>query len=103
MTTTPEQESTDHTTAIGNQPFRVGDGVQLRGQRRYLKSADPMPMLRPPDLVQPEEEGRVVELRAGDQLAVRFRRGTFLLMASELSPATSGPPPDSGLQPGPPG
>jgi hypothetical protein len=50
----------------------------------YLKTADPMPMLRPPDLVDPAEIGVVVEQRARDQLAVRFRRGTFLFSASAL-------------------
>jgi len=37
-----------------------------------------MPMLRPPDLVDSGELGQVVALRALDQVAVRFRRGTFL-------------------------
>jgi hypothetical protein len=41
-------------------------------------------MLRPPDLVDPAEIGVVVEQRARDQLAVRFRRGTFLLSISAL-------------------
>jgi hypothetical protein len=65
-------------------PFTVGDGVQLRQQPPYLKTADPMPMLRPADLIGLDEVGQVVGLRAGDQLAVRFRRGTFLLQASAL-------------------
>jgi hypothetical protein len=43
-----------------------------------------MPMLRPAELVDPEEIGQVVERRALDQLAVRFRRGTFLLSAGQL-------------------
>ncbi|MFN5193638.1 MAG: NAD(P)H dehydrogenase assembly family protein [Cyanobacteriota bacterium] len=90
MSTTPEP------------PLTVGESVRLRGQRRYLKSADPMPMLRPPDLVQPGEEGVVLELRAGDQLAVRFRRGTFLLAAGELSRLTSEPPPAPGPRQAPP-
>jgi hypothetical protein len=38
-----------------------------------------MPMLRPPDLIGVDEVGQVVEQRALGQLAVRFRRGTFLL------------------------
>jgi hypothetical protein len=45
-----------------------------------------MPMLRPPDLVDAQEEGEVVGLRALEQLAVRFRRGTFLLEARQLEP-----------------
>jgi hypothetical protein len=64
--------------------FTVGDGVQLRQQPPYLKTADPMPMLRPADLIGLDEVGLVVGLRSGDQLAVRFRRGTFLLQTSAL-------------------
>ena len=70
-------------------PFQVGDRVNLAVGLRYLKTADPMPMLRPPDLVSVDEIGVVSEVRARDQLAVRFRRGTFLLGASDLRPATS--------------
>jgi hypothetical protein len=65
--------------------FAVGDGVRLRVRQRYLKTADPMPMLRPPDLVDPEEQGQVVAIKARNQLAVRFRRGTFLVDADQLS------------------
>jgi len=67
----------------------IGAQVQLRGPVPYLKTADPMPMLRPPDLVDPEEIGVVVERRARDQLAVRFRRGTFLLTSSQLESGVS--------------
>jgi hypothetical protein len=71
----------------------LGDAVRLRQPLRYLKTADPMPMLRPPDLVDADEVGRVVEVRALGQLAVRFRRGTFLITASDLerSPQASSP------------
>lgn len=70
-----------------NDRFAVGDRVRLSGPRSYLKSADPMPMLRPPDLVDGSEAGEVVEIRAMDRLAVRFRRGTFLIDAQDLKPA----------------
>jgi hypothetical protein len=69
----------------------IGAQVQLRGPVPYLKTADPMPMLRPPDLVDPDEIGVVVERRARDQLAVRFRRGTFLLTSSQLQGGVSPP------------
>lgn len=65
----------------------VGQSVRLRDRPAYLKTADPMPMLRPPDLIGPEEVGQVAELRALGTVAVRFRRGTFLLAASSLEPA----------------
>ena len=71
---------------LASQSFAVGDAVQLKGRLQYLKTADPMPMLRPPDLVDPEELGEVLALKARNQLAVRFRRGTFLIGADQLQP-----------------
>lgn len=73
-------------TAVGapERPLEVGATVRLVAAPTYLKTADPMPMLRPPDLVDAEELGQVVGLRALEQLAVRFRRGTFLLERSQL-------------------
>ncbi|MEY3750337.1 MAG: hypothetical protein RLZZ11_1505 [Cyanobacteriota bacterium] len=69
-------------------PFAVGMRVRLRESVTYLKTADPMPMLRPPDLVDAAEVGEVVGLRALEQMAVRFRRGTFLLEARQLDPVS---------------
>jgi hypothetical protein len=65
--------------------WAIGDSASLRGLPRYLKTADPMPMLRPPDLVDVGEVGVVVAERALGQLAVRFRRGTFLLDSDQLT------------------
>ena len=64
----------------------IGDAVRLVGVPPYLKTADPMPMLRPSDLVESEEIGQVIEIRALGQFAVRFRRGAFLLGRADLSP-----------------
>ena len=72
---------------VGPLPFAVGDAVQLKGRPNYLKTADPMPMLRPPDLVDSDEQGQVLAIKARNQLAVRFRRGTFLLEADQLHAA----------------
>lgn len=71
------------------QRFVVGDRVCLFLSLPYLKTADPMPMLRPPDLVAPGEVGTVSEIRARDQVAVRFRRGNFLLSQRDLKPASA--------------
>ena len=57
----------------------LGKAVQLLQRPSYLKTADPMPMLRPPDLVDLGEVGEVVALRPLGTVAVRFRRGTFLI------------------------
>lgn len=67
--------------------FELGAAVQLRVAPRYLKTADTMPMLRPPDLVDPDEVGEVTAVKAANQLAVRFRRGTFLFESGQLRPA----------------
>ena len=65
----------------------LGASVRLSSRPSYLKTADPMPMLRPPDLVDAGEVGVVVALRPLEQRAVRFRRGTFLVAAGDLEPA----------------
>ena len=64
--------------------FSIGDKVRLKDVVSYLKTADPMPMLRPPDLISPGEQGEVVALHPAETLAVRFRRGSFLLSTSVL-------------------
>ena len=63
----------------------IGDKVFLKVPLPYLKTADPMPMLRPPDLVSSEEIGEIVALVGTETVKVRFRRGTFLIPASHLS------------------
>ena len=65
--------------------FSIGDKVRLAEVPTYLKTADPMPMLRPPDLISLGEQGDVVALHPADTVAVRFRRGTFLLASSALA------------------
>ncbi len=63
----------------------IGDKVALSVPLPYLKTADPMPMLRPPDLVALNEIGEVVGLRSLDLLEVRFRRGTFLIPVERIA------------------
>ena len=66
--------------------FSVGDRCRLITRQSYLKTADPMPMLRPPDLVQAGEVGEVVALHPLETIAVRFRRGASLLALDQLEP-----------------
>lgn len=76
----------------------IGDLVRLKRSLPYLKTADPMPMLRPADLVAMDEMGEVVGLRPMDTVAVRFRRGTFLVASEALSsetPAVTPPTPNA--------
>lgn len=71
-------------------PWPLGSSVQLAQRLPYLKTADPMPMLRPGDLVDAEEIGEVVAVRPQALVAVRFRRGTFLIDGQALqAPVTA--------------
>lgn len=88
MKQSDQGESVETTEPAESFRFVVGDRVCLLQSVPYLKTADPMPMLRPPDLVATGEVGAVSEIRPRDQLAVRFRRGTFLLSVRDLRPAS---------------
>ena len=68
----------------------IGDRLRLKQQLPYLKTADPMPMLRPSDLVSLDEVGEVVALHPLDTVAVRFRRGTYLISLDQLEAAVIG-------------
>lgn len=97
MTSTPppERQDSQEPQFSGSAPdagFEIGVAVCLQQSPRYLKTADPMPMLRPPDLVDLNEVGTVVGQRSRGQLAVRFRRGTFLIAAEALMAAPASNP-----------
>ena len=66
----------------------IGDRLRQKQQLPYLKTADPMPMLRPSDLVSLDEVGEVVAIHPLDIVAVRFRRGTFLISLDQLKSAS---------------
>lgn len=59
--------------------FIVGSKVRVVALPPYVKTADTMPMLRPPDIIQLGEEGIVVDRRPGGYWSIRFTRGTFLI------------------------
>ncbi|MFM7424556.1 MAG: regulatory protein SipA [Elainella sp.] len=64
--------------------FSVGDRVRVVALPAYLKTAEPMPMLRPPNVIQLGEEGVVLDRRPGGFWGVRFSRGVFLMDAQYL-------------------
>jgi len=84
----PASESSEALSTAPEIALAVGDAVRMVSVPPYLKTADPMPMLRPADLVDSGEIGQVLEVRALGQFAVRFRRGAFLLRRADLSPVT---------------
>jgi hypothetical protein len=75
--------------------YSVGQSVVLCQTPPYLKTADPMPMLRPADLITAAERGVILERRPGNCWAVKFARGVFLLDESFLAIAPDSPPESS--------
>lgn len=63
-----------------------GDRVKLTKSPPYFKTAEPMPMLRPPSAIEPGEEGVVLNQRPGGYWAVRFTRGDFLIDPDWIEP-----------------
>ena len=65
--------------------FSIGKKVSLQFPLPYLKTADEISMLRPPDLVSLDEVGVIIGLRPKNLLEVRFRRGDFLIPSERLN------------------
>jgi hypothetical protein len=74
-----------------SQEFPIGSKVRVVILPPYIKTADPMPMLRPPDVISVGEQGIVIDRRPGGYWGVRFTRGTFL-MDSQYIESTENPP-----------
>jgi Protein of unknown function (DUF3148) len=66
--------------------FAVGDRVRVVALPPYIKTADPMPMLRPASMIQVGEEGTVLDRRPGGYWGVRFTRGAFLIDSQYVEP-----------------
>ncbi len=64
---------------MNHQEITVGSKVRLISLPPYLKTAEPMPMLRPSDLLEIGAEGVVMDRRPGNYWGVRFDRGAFLM------------------------
>ena len=62
-----------------SKPLSVGDRVRLIALPAFVKTADPMPMLRPPSVLSIGLEGVVINQRPGDYWSIQFASGTFLL------------------------
>lgn len=57
----------------------VGDIVRVTERPPYLKTAEPMPMLRSAELIQVGEEGRVLSRKPAGYFGIRFANGSFLV------------------------
>lgn len=65
--------------------FAVGDRVRLIAHPPYVKTADPMPMMRPAQVIAVGEEGVILARRPGNYWSVRFEKGAYLLEAQYLA------------------
>ncbi|BAY64797.1 hypothetical protein NIES22_48970 [Calothrix brevissima NIES-22] len=71
--------------------FIIGSKVRVVALPPYVKTAEPMPMLRPPDVIHLGEEGTVIDRRPGGYWGIRFTKGAFLL-DSQYIESTDNPP-----------
>lgn len=63
--------------------FKVGDRIRIKTLPPYVKTAEPIPMLRPPSVIQLGEEGVILTRRPGGW-GVKLSTGTFLLDSQYL-------------------
>ncbi len=59
--------------------FKVGDRIKIISLPAYIKTAEPMPMLRPSNLLTVGEQGTIMDRRPGGYWGIRFTQGAFLL------------------------
>jgi len=64
--------------------FKAGDRVKIVALPEYIKTAEPMPMLRPPSLLNVGELGTILDRRPGGYYGIRFTQGAFLLESRYL-------------------
>jgi hypothetical protein len=65
--------------------LKIGDRVKIIALPSYIKTAEPMPMLRPPHLLTIGEEGVIMERRPGGYWGIRFTQGAFLLESQYIT------------------
>ena len=73
--------------------FAIGSKVRVVALPPYVKTADPMPMLRPPDVISLGEEGTLIDRKPGGYWVIHFTKGNFLL-DSQYIESTDIPPAD---------
>ncbi|MBD2021058.1 DUF3148 domain-containing protein [Leptolyngbya sp. FACHB-36] len=64
--------------------FSVGDRVRIAALPPYVKTADPMPMMRPATVIYLGEEGTILDRRPGGYWGVRLTNGAYLLDSQYL-------------------
>ena len=68
--------------------FDIGQKVRLVVQPPYIKTAESMPMLRPPNVVRLGEVGTILNCKPGNYWTVRFEKGAFLIESQYIEDAS---------------
>ncbi|HEY9846112.1 MAG TPA: DUF3148 domain-containing protein [Candidatus Caenarcaniphilales bacterium] len=76
-----------------SQMFSIGDKVRVVALPAYVKTAEPMPMLRPPNVIQVGEVGLILARQPGNFWSVRLEQGAYLLESQYLERVTASPEP----------
>jgi Protein of unknown function (DUF3148) len=69
-----------------SQEFNIGTTIKVVMLPAFLKTADPMPMLRPPSVLEIGAIGLITDRKPGNYWVVKFDRGSFLLEAGYMQP-----------------
>ncbi len=62
-----------------SQKFNIGTSVRISALPTHLKTADPMPMLRSPSVLELGSIGLIIDRKPGNYWVVKFAQGAFLL------------------------
>ncbi|NJN61847.1 MAG: DUF3148 domain-containing protein [Coleofasciculaceae cyanobacterium RL_1_1] len=57
----------------------IGQRVRIIALPPYVKTADPMPMLRPPSAISVGEIGIILARQPGNTWSIRFAKGAYLI------------------------
>lgn len=57
----------------------IGQRVRILSLPPYVKTADPMPMLRPPSAISVGEIGIILARQPGNTWSIRFAKGAYLI------------------------
>jgi Protein of unknown function (DUF3148) len=74
-----------------SQKFNIGETIQIIELPTYLKTAEPMPMLRSGSCLELGSIGTIVKRQPGNYWVVKFDRGAFLLEDRYLEAVTREP------------
>jgi Protein of unknown function (DUF3148) len=62
-----------------SQEFNIGTTIRMIALPTHFKTADPMPMLRPPSTIALGETGLITDRQPGNYWVVKFDRGSYLI------------------------